>query len=570
MSRLTTTNIVGTASSVMWSQAQSILHDDGSQLLIVIQLSCEEGESLVDLATIGGEILSEIEKKGESRAEQVVGEATQGLKVAVLVASWRENDLSLYGKGQVSAYMARNGKLAKLRDDWGEGERIHGMIMGKDTLILSTNRFIEVVGTTKLKEILTSDEEPAEPLAPLVHTQSETSGIAAIVGVMREEKKQVRWPQIKLRLENDEPRKINLWIGGVIMVLLILMIGVGMVRRVRVLSEREYGALNTSVNTKLDEVTSIGDLNPERAKDLLVKARGEVEAYLNTDIKDEYKDRGNKLLGQITSAEEKAFKKNEVKLTTMVELAILADNLRAEKMNTDGKGNLVFLDSMTPRVVAMNLVDRSRQIITINEDMMPPDVAVSEARTYGLYAQGVVELIWRKEEVKKVIEADEFWKEPKFIETFAGNVYIFDREQSEIWKYPTLGDIFGSRRRWFAAGITPDLSNVVDMKVVGDVWLLTSTGKLERYSRGVPVTFPMEGFPTKSEGKKLSEPTALWVTDSLVYVLENGAGRIVVFGADGKYQAQYTNPEFSRASDLVVVDDKVYVLIENTVKEFLL
>ena len=154
------------------------------------------------------------------------------------------------------------------------------------------------------------------------------------------------------------------------------------------------------------------------------------------------------------------------------------------------------------------------------------------------------------------------------IAMFAGNAYILDRGQGEIWKYPTLGETFGGRRRWFAVGIAPDLINVVDMKVVGDIWLLTSTGKLERYSRGAPVAFSMEGFPAKGEAKRFSAPVATWVSDSLVYVLENGAARVVVIGLDGKFQAQYVNSEFEKASDLVVLDGKGYVLIDNVVKEF--
>jgi hypothetical protein len=106
------------------------------------------------------------------------------------------------------------------------------------------------------------------------------------------------------------------------------------------------------------------------------------------------------------------------------------------------------------------------------------------------------------------------------------------------------------------------------MKVVGDIWLLTSTGKLERYSRGAPVKFSMDGFPSKTGDKRLAEPSSLWVTESLIYVLENGASRITVFGDDGLYKSQYVNSEFSKAQDLVVVDDKGYVLIDNVVKEF--
>ncbi len=110
--------------------------------------------------------------------------------------------------------------------------------------------------------------------------------------------------------------------------------------------------------------------------------------------------------------------------------------------------------------------------------------------------------------------------------------------------------------------------NVVDMKVAGDIWLLTSTGKLERYSKGAPVKFGMEGFPGTQGDKILSDPSAMWVGESLIYVIERGEQRIVVFGDDGKYKSQYVNSEFADASDLVVVDDKAYVIIDNVVKEF--
>ena len=57
------------------------------------------------------------------------------------------------------------------------------------------------------------------------------------------------------------------------------------------------------------------------------------------------------------------------------------------------------------------------------------------------------------------------------------------------------------------------------MKVTGDIWLLTSSGKLERYSRGAPVDFSMDGFPSVT-GEGLSDPVALYVGEEEVYVLE--------------------------------------------------
>lgn len=577
MIKLATTNIVGSAAPTSWSQAQSSALDETKQLLVILQLTRNEDDSLIDLATIGPEILSELLARGreadslaklETVVKNIIGGVGDGMRAEAAVGLLSGDNLLIYGHGLVDAYLSRDGRLATLGKHFEQGLGIQGVLQRGDVVVLSTTKFSEVVTMSKFKEIITQDEAPAEMLAPLVHTQNETSGVAAIVGVVQDETLPRQWPKINLQLRTGEPRKINLWIGGGILLLLILMIGAGMVRRVRVVAEQNFAELNTSVSAKLDEVMRVGELNPEQARTLLAQARGEVEAYLATDTRDEYKDRARKLAVTIEQADEKAFKKNDIGLETIVELNVLADNLLSEQMKSDGKGNLIFLDKSDSRLVSMNLNDRSRQIIQVGSDKAMLDVGVSEAKVYGLYSSGVNGYFWKKDDEKQVIEADEFWKTPLLIELFAGNIYILDKEQGEIWKYPVLTDGFGGRRRWFAVGIAPDLSNAVDMKVVGDVWLLTSTGKLERYSRGAPVTFSMEGFPAKGESKRLSEPTAVWVTDSLVYVLENGAERVSVFGMDGKYQEQYLNSEFKKASDLVIVDDKGYVIIDNVVKEF--
>lgn len=575
MVKLRTTKIVGSSTETTWAQTQTILGEDGRELWVVLKIKSEEDATLIDLATLGAETLTDIEKKSEGIADisgleklvkETVEGAAEGLKIEMLVARVADQKIDLYGVGEVGAYLARGGELARLKDVWGEGEGISGDLKDGDTIVLSTAQFVEQVGIGPIKEILTGEDEPAELLAPLVHTQADSSGVAAIVGVVKGEKRAIVWPQIKLRL--GETPKMSLWIPASILVLLILMIGVGMVRKNRLAFERDFQSLNTSVEAKIAETISVGDLNPERARILLTQAKAEVEQYLDSKTKDQYKERARKLLVEIEETEDKAFKKNEVQLSTVVELGVLEKELEAEKMKSDGHGNLVFLDTKNPRVVSMNLMDRSRQTFELSQDSVTVDLGVSEAKTLTLESTGATELDWKNKTVKQVIEGDEFWKQPTLIQIFAGNAYIFDLEQSEIWKYPTLGETYGGRRRWLAGGITPDLSKVIDMKVVGDIWLLTSSGKLERYSRGAPVTFSMEGFPAKSEAKRLADPKAMWVSEELVYVLENGAERVVVFGEDGKYKSQYVNSEFSKASDLVVVDDKGYVLIDNVVKEF--
>lgn len=577
MIKLVTANIVGSASLTNWSQAQSLAIGDQKHAFVVLQLTCVHDSSLVDLATVGSTILGELIAECrdvstlqslEEVVKKTIGEVSEDLQMAVIVGFMNEHELLIYGKGDVEAYLARSGQLARIGSNFAQGVGVRGEVRFDDVVLLSTAKFSEVITVSKLKEILTRDKNPAEMLAPLVHIQKDSSGLAAIVGVVEEQGVEKKWPILRLKLRPTEPHKVNLWIGGVILLLLVVMIGVGAVRRVKIVADQAYGELNQSVSTSIEEVMRVSELNPDQARNLLSQARGEVEAYLMTDVSDEYRDKARKLAVTIELAEERAFKRNDIKLDTVVELGVLAEGLGSDKVKTDGKGNLIFVDKNNKRLVSMNLVDRSRQIIEVGTEGGIIDVGVSESKTYALKTSGVEEYYRKGTEEKKMIEADEFWLKPSLIELFAGNAYILDTEQGEIWKYPTLGDSFGGRRRWFAVGIAPDLSNVVDMKVVGDIWLLTSTGKIERYSRGAPVNFSMDGFPAKGEAKRLSEPTAVWVSDSLVYVLEKGAGRVVVFDIEGKFVEQYVSSEFGKASDLVVVDDKGYVLIDNVVKSF--
>ncbi|MFH1244178.1 MAG: hypothetical protein V1487_01180 [bacterium] len=569
MVKIETVKIVGSASATTWSQAQTVGYGDNRQLLVVLELGQETESTLLDLATIGAEMLAEVERRKESLGdqasiEQVVEEmgkeADLGLKMGLLIAEAKEDKLIVRGVGEVSAYLARGEQLANL------GITANGILKEGDVFILTTNRLINEMGIKTIKEVLLTADNPGEILAPLVHTKEETSGVAAIVGTVKSSNKLDTWPQIKLRGEN--PRKVNLWIGVGLLLLLTIMIGVGMVRRVGVTEERNYLDLESSVKRNTEEVKLTGDVNPILARQLLTESEREIEAYLALTIKEKYRIKAIKLGQSIAIIDEQVFKKNNSQLTMVVELNILTDGLISTKMQSDGRENLIFADESQPRVIGMNLVDRSKTVIELDNKDKLVGVGVAENRIYGLLNSGVIEIDGKKNEAKQVIEADEFWKDPTIIELFAGNVYVFDKEQSEIWKYPTLGETFGGRRRWLAAGITPDLSKVVDMKVVGDVWLLTSTGKLVRYSRGAPVTFEMEGFPYQGEGKVMVDPVAMFVTDNAVYVLESGAQRVVVVGTDGKYLGQYINDEFKNATDLVIVDDKGYVLIDNAVKEF--
>ena len=106
------------------------------------------------------------------------------------------------------------------------------------------------------------------------------------------------------------------------------------------------------------------------------------------------------------------------------------------------------------------------------------------------------------------------------------------------------------------------------MFIDGDIWIVTSSGKLERYSRGVPVNFSMEGFPYAEQGR-LASPTSVITSEEKVYVLEPGAKRVVVFSKEsGKYEQQYVNDLFVQGNHLLIAGERGYVVTQDQIVWF--
>lgn len=584
MNKLQIAGVVGKAGELMWSQAQTMRLNDNGGKWIILSMDKPAEAGLLDLGEIGGEILREWAEKvdlittntqAQKQTEKLLAGITENIKVELIQGCWDGNNILIWGSSQSRAYLQREGKIAKLGKTlpwgwWSSGELYPG-----DKVLLVNERWEQQIGISGIKSAL-AEEKLVESLPLLIQNSEEVEGLVGVaIELPIEEKSSETWwskwrrnEPIKLKNENLTNRKAGLWVGGVVLIMLVLMIGIGVVRRERINQQNNYDQMEQMVRAKMSEAEMVVTTEPARVKGLLDEAKNITSEYLGTEPKESYKAQAVKLVAEIEQKEESLFKKNEVALTTVVELSVLDKELTSKKMRTDGKSNLLWLDENSPRIVAMNVGDRSKQ--AIEGDNLPEGYAIasSESEVFWLEKEGVWKASWKEKKLERVIVPDEFWQDPQIIDVFAGNVYVFDKSQSEIWKYPVLSDGYGSRRRWLAAGITPDLTKVIEMKVTGDIWLLTETGKIVRYNRGSPAKFDLVGYPYLDESELLINPRAMFVGENSIYISENGVNRIVALTQEGKFEAQYVNSEFANVDDLVVLDGKMYVLIDNVVKEF--
>jgi len=137
-------------------------------------------------------------------------------------------------------------------------------------------------------------------------------------------------------------------------------------------------------------------------------------------------------------------------------------------------------------------------------------------------------------------------------------------KRGEILRYRAAGNGYGSKQGWLASGVEPDFSKVVSMAIDGSIWVLTSSGKIEKYSQGTGVAVEIKGIDVP-----LAEPTAIYTDGELesAYVLDKGNKRVVEIDKEGEYRAQYRFEGIVDATDMVVAKEegKILLLVESKI-----
>ncbi len=574
----TTATLSGTPNTRCWSQAATRVLG-GVTSVVVLTLTCEADGDLLDLSQVGGELLESVLsaiggiREGQTlqpTLEPLLSSLGDGVCVSILVIGIFDQRLILWGKGEVGCYLLRDGHFLHLADSAAAARSVSGNVISHDTLLAYTTSLTHACSLADIRKALGEGTKGLELLTPSILAAPDSGSIAAAMVAVEGTppiKPAINIPLFVRREITGQERRMQTYIGMGLVALLVVLISVGYVQRLKTLRVQTYSTLSQRVGGLITDSRQVAVSDPARARTDLSDARTAVEQYLSGKPGAPYTLQAQQLTQNITSAEQSVFQVYPVTLSPFIPLSVVAPQLSAPRMATDGKGDLLFADTMG-NIIGISTKDKSK--FSYSTQTYGPDISVvgGDTGTFGFTAKGVVVIPPKKMEATVAIQPDELWGDITMIDTFAGNVYLLDQGNGEIWKYPVLDTGFGTRKRWFAAGITPDLSKVVDMRVTGDVWLLTSTGKILKYTRGAPQKFPMTGFPFTSTDGSLANPQALDVNGSSVYVLESGASRVDVFQDDGTYVKQYTADDFAKATDIAIADGKMYVLVPSGVEWF--
>ena len=368
-------------------------------------------------------------------------------------------------------------------------------------------------------------------------------------------------PQKRIRVEENEyaftnKKKFNS--TALVGLILLSVLGVSIyfgLKADQVKKEKSrYEPRLEEAQHNLGEAKEIAGLSPTRAQELILSAQDIAYGLKNEGVEDE---RLENLLSEINQnlGPIAGIYADEPQL--FIDLSLISSGFKGTNISFSGD-SIRVLDRDQKKLVGIEIGNKRTTIIA-GSDYLPDaiDTISYEGRSFILSKDGIREVT---DEVNLSIKAD--WDAQKVIvKMFAGNMYVLDRDQNQIWRYPGTRESFLEKTAWLGDGIVPDFSKEDSMAIDGSIWTI-SRGEISNYSLSVPTNFSVTGLRGSMESA-----TKLFTSDetSSLYVLDPTNSRVVVISKDGQYKGEYTNPKISQAQDFIVSEsDKKIIFLSDS------
>ena len=608
---LTSAKLTGNPGISGWAQVHEFIPEDPEKLAarghLIAVVATGRHEEGVDAVSAGRELLSRLHEEyfGAEGSAFAILEAAVKKVSEEFRESWGEVEIAavtLIGDvvysvagGGAEVHIFRNGILAKILESTpGEVVSASGYPQEGDVLILGTKLFFETSPTGVLKAAIEGKdpESAVEALAPSVHAKEDTGGLGgAVISFQKEEETLVAarvkeeeekapikkgpnilgkalgvlmgiaskvLPEKKIYVrgmegveeEVPQKRKMTLTVGAILLVLLVVSIGFGISAKNTREEKARYETRLTQAQHEFDEAMNLSSLNQERARELFANSRSIADSLVSEGVED---DILTELVKKLDENQGAILGEYKIEPDLFVDLSILSSGLTGDALAASSE-MLFVLDKKGKRVVGINFASKKTEIVAGPDQVTEAtDIAVYEDRAFILNSEGVFEIGDTKTKA-----VDNEWEGEVLIYSYAGNIYVVDKAGGVIWRYPGSGTSFSAKQNWFAPGVKPDLTLIKAVSIDGSIWLLSSSGKISKFSLGNPVSFGPSGvFP------ELVSPDSIYTNEELkyVYLLEKSKKRVVVLEKDGKYKAQYTAEKIGEATDLAVNEEEKRIII---------
>jgi len=614
---LLSAKVLGSPSKNGWVQVHDFKPEDNEKLklrghlfaLISTKKRTEviDEEQEIDTVLEGREILSRLHEeyfgKTEMSAfnalkkavERVANEFSSQGEIQIAAASLVDGTLysAVVGGGEVGIF--RNNSYATiLVSKENEAIAASGHPKENDLFCLLTKDFTGSIGQGVLNASLSTQDlkEITETLAPIVQSKQDFSssglviisfkkqGIFSKITTEPKEKEPVgisevaKTPEAIKKAENIlsvlkqkipkkarfvkrgeidaedlQKRKTALTIGIILLLILVTSIGFGVKQKKQNEKKQTYEERLLKAEHNLSEAKDLFSLSPDRSRELFSEGTNIVEELENEGIKDQ---RLTDLKNEIQTEKQTILGEYSIEPELFLDLKPISENFIADDMASTDE-DIVLLDKSGKRVAKVTIETKTTEVISGPAQLKDPQkIGIYEDRVFVFENDGIFEV-----GNTKIKAANNAWQGDILFSLYAGNIYVLDKGNSQIYRYQGSGKDFSEKRSWLAPGIEPDLSRIISMTIDGQIWILSGSGKIEKYSYGNPQ--PMEKI---SVSPPFISPTKIYTNENAkgVYILDPQNERIVVLDKEGKYIAQYTSEKLKNATNFAISEEKNLII----------
>jgi hypothetical protein len=563
--------IVATPTNIGWSQ----VYNAGS-LFAILSLTVKDQVAPIEinLPALGKDIFNDLEAEFFSLEEKTL----PGIKAAMeksfekiipgiiadaSLAYFKDNLLYLFMLGKGKILMKRGEKLGLLLEKKTNDTAIltsSGRLQPGDIILLQSDHFTQNVPDANITAAfeLQLPSGIAESLSPHVH-EKEDGGQAAIIiayngavqapNPLEENIIPVQEPmpketdnaplplltslnkfikKFKLPTPHLTKRQISaLCLGVVLLILLTSSIIFTKTQQENAKYEALYQQISTQAQKNYDEGKALAKLNQNLAQDDFIKA----EKILKENI--------NK------------FKTNSKE---QLKLQALLDQVKAELAPTAAPVNKLSPVAANVGEFDLLTIEKNNQALAYTQD---------DASIYLLTDKAVTTIDKANGTKKDILLNNKDWGQAVALSPYQGNIYVLD-QKAGILKFVAAQEGFGKTD--YFKGTPPNLSKAQSLSIDGSIWILTSDGKILKYTKGEPDNFAVTGLD-----KPLKNPSKIFTNRDIdnLYILDNGNGRILKLDKNGVYQNQYNSDILLSVLDFEVLekDKKILILTKDKIWE---
>jgi hypothetical protein len=330
--------------------------------------------------------------------------------------------------------------------------------------------------------------------------------------------------------------------------------------------ERRMGtvlALEQQTRQAFAAAQKLAGLNQTLARENLLSSRKDLlaraEAALGVDWQKQTGNDAKKLQQVLRELEKEIAAVSHVYLVDDPELfydfALLKANPRIVSAALF-KGEIMVLDAENGALFSLGTKNKTAAIAGGGEAIKKGSfLDFSGEKIYVAGSEGVFLVSRGSSSPRPLFKPSEKWGRIAALKTFAGNLYLLDTSNSQIWKYQGT-DLGLQDAAPYLRTANVDFTRAADLAIDGYAYVLSSSGAIARFGGGLIDDLPVSGLD-----KPFNNPARIFATDEAknIYILDAGNSRVVVLDKAGAYQSQYVLPgdHNLEPGTLLLVDESV-------------